>query len=230
MPKMRALCYDTTGPAREVLTLLELDRPAPQAGEVLVRIAVSGVNPSDAKTRSGTRGPAPFARMIPHSDGAGRIEAVGAGVNPARIGQRVWIWNGGWQRPNGTGAEFITLPAEQAVPLPDAASYAQGACLGIPASTAHRCLFAEGPITGQDVLVTAGAGAVGAYAVQMARLGGARSVIATSSGGAKAEHAKAMGADVVINYRDADAAAQNHGRDRGARCGPDCRGRVRRKS
>jgi NADPH:quinone reductase-like Zn-dependent oxidoreductase len=201
MPTMRALCYDQTGPARSVLTLRDLPRPAPAPGEVLVRVAVSGANPSDAKTRAGTRGPAPFPLIVPHSDGAGRIEAVGAGVDPSRVGQRVWLWNAAWQRPMGTAAEFVALPAPQAVPLPDAASYADGACLGIPAMTAHRCLFADGPIEGQDVLVTGGAGAVGAYAVQMANLGAARSTVATTSGGAKAGHAALMGAQACVNYR-----------------------------
>lgn len=208
MPSMRALAYDTTGPARRVLTLRDLPRPTPNPGEVLVRVAVSGANPSDAKTRAGARAPIPFPLVIPNSDGAGRIEAVGAGVDPARVGQRVWLWNAAFRRPFGSAAEFVALPTDQAVPLPDAASYAEGACLGIPALTAHRCLFADGPVAGLDVLVTGGAGAVGAYAVQMARLGGARTVIATTSGGAKAQHAAAMGADAGVNYHDADAAGQ----------------------
>lgn len=205
---MKALCYDKTGAARDVLTLRDIEKPAPQPGEVLVRMAVSGANPSDAKTRAGTRGPAPFPLMIPNSDGAGRIEAVGAGVDPSRVGERVWIWNAAFGRPFGTAAEYCALPEAQAVPLPDAASYAQGACLGIPALTAHRCLFADGPVEGLDILVTGGAGSVGAYAVQMAKLGGARRVIATTSGGQKAEHATAMGADAVINYRSSDTAAE----------------------
>ena len=207
MSQMNALCYDRTGAARDVLDMRELPRPDPRAGEVLVRIAVSGANPSDAKSRAGTRGPAPFALIVPNSDGAGRIEAVGAGVDPARVGQRVWLWNAAFGRPFGTAAEFIALPQEQAVALPDAAGYAAGACLGIPALTAHRCLFADGPIDGQDILVTGGAGSVGAYALQMAKLAGARRVIATTSGGKKAEHAGAMGADAVVNYQTEDTAA-----------------------
>ena len=203
---MTALCYNRTGPAQEVLSLRDLPRPKPAAGEVLVRIAVSGANPSDAKTRLGTRGPAPFALIIPNSDGAGRIHAVGEGVDPARIGQRVWLWNAGFGRAFGTAAQYVALPEAQAVPLPDAARFAEGACLGIPALTAHRCLLADGPITGQDVLITGGAGSVGAYAIQMARLCGARRVIATTSGGKKAQHASAMGADAVINYREGDPA------------------------
>jgi len=205
---MRAVSYTRTGAAAEVLEHTPLPHPGPPApGEVLVRVAVSGVNPSDAKTRAGARGPLAFARIIPHSDGAGRIEAVGNGVDPARVGQRVWMWNAAWGRAQGTCAEFVTLPAAQAVPLPEAARVEDGACLGIPAQTAHRCLFADGDIAGQDVLVTGGAGTVGAYAVQMARLAGAR-VIATASTPDKAAHARAMGADAVVDYRAPDAAEQ----------------------
>lgn len=207
MPTMRALCYEATGPARQVLRLREMPRPSPGPGEVLVRVAVSGANPSDAKTRAGARAPIPFPLVIPNSDGAGRIESVGPGVDPARVGQRVWLWNAGFRRAFGSAAEFVTLPADQAVPLPDAASYAAGACMGIPAQTAHRCLCADGPVAGLDVLITGGAGAVGAYAVQMARLMGARRVVATTSGGAKAAHARAMGADAVVDYRQGDVAA-----------------------
>lgn len=204
---MRAMAYDRIGPAAEVLSLRGLPCPEPASGEVRVRVVFSGVNPSDAKARAGARGALNFPLVVPHSDGAGVIDAVGAGVDPARIGERVWLWNAAWQRAMGTCAEFVTLPAEQAVPLPDAASFEIGACLGIPALTAHRCVFADGPVTGQRVLVTGGAGAVGAYAVQMAKLGGAAQVIATVSGPEKAAHASAMGADAVINYREGDTAA-----------------------
>lgn len=206
MSSMRAICYDRTGAAADVLELRDLPRPDPGEGEVLVRVAVSGVNPSDAKTRAGARGAMPHPLVIPHSDGAGRIEAVGDGVDPARVGERVWLWNGAWGRPFGTCAEFVALPAEQAVPLPAAASYADGACLGIPAQTAHRCLLADGPVEGLDVLVTGGAGTVGGYAVQMAKRAGAR-VVATVSTHEKADHARAMGADAVVNYREGDTAA-----------------------
>jgi NADPH:quinone reductase-like Zn-dependent oxidoreductase len=203
---MRAVSYGRTGPAAEVLELVELPRPDPGPGEVLVRVAVSGANPSDAKARAGARGPLAFPRVIPHSDGAGRIVAVGDGVPGTRVGQRVWLWNAAWGRPFGTCADYVALPAAQAVALPDAADYAAGACLGIPALTAHRCVFADGPVEGLDVLVTGGAGAVGAYAVQMARLGGAR-VVATVSTPAKAAHARAMGADQVVIHREGDPAA-----------------------
>lgn len=203
---MRAVVYEKTGPAVEVLGLRELPRPDPGPGEVLVRVAVSGANPSDAKTRAGARGPIAHPLVIPHSDGAGRIVAVGEGVSPSRAGERVWLWNTAFGRPFGSCADYVALPSAQAVRLPDAASYAAGACLGIPALTAHRCVFADGPVEGLDVLVTGGAGAVGAYAVQMAKLGGAR-VVATVSGPVKEAHALAMGADAVVNYREGDAAA-----------------------
>lgn len=205
MGAMRAIVYEETGPAVEVLALRDLPVPVPGPGEVLVRVMVSGVNPSDAKNRAGLRGKPAFARVIPHSDGAGRIEAVGDGVDPRRIGERVWLWNAAWGRAHGTCADYVALPAQQAVLLPDAASWHDGACLGIPAQTAHRCLFADGDIAGCDVLVTGGAGTVGSYAVQMARLGGAR-VIATASGPEKAAHARAMGADVVVMYHEPNAA------------------------
>jgi NADPH:quinone reductase-like Zn-dependent oxidoreductase len=207
MPEaMRAVVYERTGPAGQVLKLVELPRPEPGPGEVLVRVAVSGANPSDAKSRAGARGPIAHPLVIPHSDGAGRIAAVGEGVNPARVGERVWLWNAAFGRASGSCADYVALPSAQAVHLPAAASYAAGACLGIPALTAQRCVFADGPVEGLDVLVTGGAGAVGAYAVQMAKLGGAR-VVATVSGPMKEAHARAMGADAVVNYRDGDPAS-----------------------
>ncbi len=202
---MRAICYERNGPAAEVLELREVDKPRPGSGEVLVRVAVSAPNPSDVKTRAGARGGMAHKLVIPHSDGAGRIEAVGEGVDASRIGERVWLWNAAWQRPFGSCAEYVALPAQQAVFLPDAASYADGACLGIPAQTACHCLLGDGPVEGLDVLVTGGAGMVGAYAVQMARLSGAR-VVATVSGPQKAAHAREMGADAVVNYREPGAA------------------------
>ena len=204
---MRAIAYERTGPAAEVLALHDLPRPEPGAGEVRVRVAISGANPSDAKKRAGAQGAMADPLVVPHSDGAGVIDAVGAGVDPGRVGQRVWLWNAAWRRAMGSCAEFVTLPAAQAVALPDAASFEDGACLGIPAMTAHRCVFADGPVRGQRVLVTGGAGAVGAYAVQMAKLGGAAQVIATVSGAEKAAHARAMGAEAVVNYREGDTAA-----------------------
>jgi NADPH2:quinone reductase len=197
---MRAAWYERNGPAREVLVVGEMATPSPGPGEVLVRLATSGVNPSDWKTRSGTR-PMTAPRVIPHSDGAGTVEAVGEDVDRARIGERVWIWNGQWKRAFGTAAEHIALPAAQAVRLPDGTSFEAGACLGIPALTAWRAVQTDGGVAGQTVLVAGGAGAVGHYAIQMAKLLGAARVIATVSSAAKAAHARAAGADEVVDYR-----------------------------
>jgi NADPH:quinone reductase len=202
---MKAAFYDRNGPADEVLQMAELPMPAPGPGEVLVRVKASGVNPSDVKSRSGLRAKMSWPRIVPHSDGAGVIEAIGTGVDPARVGERVWLWNGQWQRPFGTAAEYVALPSFQAPHLPDGVLYEAGACLGIPAMTAHRCVFADGPVVGQTILVTGGAGAVGHYAIQLARWGGAR-VIATVSGADKAAHAKAAGADHIVNYKTDDVA------------------------
>ncbi|MBO6507039.1 MAG: NADPH:quinone reductase [Roseibium sp.] len=202
---MKAAYYEQTGPAAEVIIVGDLEDPSPAAGEVLVEIATSAVNPSDAKTRAGARGPIAYDRVIPHSDGAGRIVAVGEGVSEERIGERVWLWNAAWKRPHGANSTLVALPGEQAVFLPDEASYEAGACLGIPALTAHRCLFADGPVAGQTILVTGGAGMVGSYAIQMAKLAGA-TVLTTVSSEEKAVHARKMGADIVLNYREQDVA------------------------
>lgn len=202
---MKVVWYEDVGEARDVLRFEEMERPTPMEGEVCVHLATSGVNPSDVKTRAGARGPAAFPRIIPHSDGAGIIERVGRGVDSGRIGERVWIWNGAWQRAYGTSAEYICLPGPQAVPLPDSVTFEAGACLGIPASTAYQGVFSSGEVKNQKVLVTGGAGAVGHYAIQLARWGGAH-VVATVSSSDKAEHAKRAGADQVINYRQDDVA------------------------
>lgn len=204
---MQAAWYERNGAAREVLVVGELPAPEPGRGEVRVRIAWSGVNPSDVKSRGGRA--MPFPRVIPHSDGAGVIDAVGDGVPESRVGERVWVWNAAWGRPDGTAAEYVVLPAEQAVALPSSVTdLAIGACLGIPALTAYHAVHVDRGVRGRSVLVAGGAGAVGHYAVQMARLGGAGRVIATVSGAEKAELARAAGADVVINYRTEDVAAR----------------------
>ncbi len=202
---MKAVWYERTGPAREVLVFGEMPTPSPGPGEVLVRLAASGVNPSDWKARAGSR-PMVAPRVIPHSDGAGVIEAVGAGVNPARIGERVWIWNGQWKRAFGTAAQYIALPSAQAVRLPDTTSFVEGACLGIPALTALRAVLTDGGVAGRSVLVAGGAGAVGHYAIQFARRLGARQVIATVSSPEKARRAMEAGADACVDYRQEDAA------------------------
>lgn len=202
---MRAAWYEKNGPAAEVMKVGDLPDPQPAAGEVRVRLHTSAVNPSDVKARGGSR-PIRWPKLIPNSDGAGVIDKVGTGVN-RRAGERVWVFNGQWDRAYGTSAQTITLPAALAVPLPDHVSFEQGACLGIPVMTAHRALFADGSIIGKTVLVTGGAGVVGHYAIQLAKWGGAR-VVTTVSSDAKAVHARAAGADVVINYRIEDVAAR----------------------
>lgn len=206
---MKAVWYERNGPAREVLTLGEMPRPEPAAGEVLVRVHASGVNPSDWKTRAGSR-PMVGPRVIPHSDGAGVIEQVGAGVDASRLGQRVWIWNGQWKRPFGTAAEYIALPAAQAVPMPDSLGFEAAACFGIPALTAMRAVTTDGGVAGQSVLVAGGAGSVGHYAIQFAKRLGAKQVLATVSSEAKAAHARAAGADATIDYRREDVALRLH--------------------
>ena len=199
---MKAAFYEQTGPAEQVLVVGDLPDPQPATGEVRVRLQWSGLNPSDVKARSGARGPAmPFPRVIPHSDGMGIIDAVGAGVDPARNGERVWLWNAAWARPFGTAAEWVCLPEQQAVPLPDNVPGEVGACLGIPALTALHAVLTDGGVEGQRVLVAGGAGAVGHYAVQFARLLGARQILTTVSSTEKAALALAAGADVAINYR-----------------------------
>jgi len=204
---VKAASYDRYGPAAEVLEVRDVERPAPGPGEVLVKVALSGINPTDWKSRSGAT-PRPIdGYQIPHHDGAGVIEAVGEGVSPARVGQRVWLWLAAAGRRWGTAAEWTVVPEDQAVPLPDGASLELGATLGVPAMTAHWCLFADGPVTGKTVLVAGGAGAVGHFAIELAAWGGAR-VIATASGPQKAELARQAGAAQVVNYRDPGAADQ----------------------
>lgn len=204
---MRAAFYERTGRASEVLAVNELPAPEPDAGEVRVRVVTSGVNPSDVKTRAGLRSSVmPFPCVIPHSDGAGVIDAVGAGVPSSRVGERVWTWNAAWKRASGTAAQYVVLPDAQAVPLPGPVSFEVGACLGIPALTALHAVRMDGGVEGKTVLVTGGAGAVGHYAIQMARLLGARQVIATVSNTAKAVLAQQAGAEVTIDYRTEDVA------------------------
>lgn len=204
---MRAAYYERNGAAREVLTVGTVDTPEPGSGEVRVKLHASGVNPSDVKSRGGTTGrPMIAPRIIPHSDGGGVIDRVGAGVPAARVGERVWVWNGQWQRPFGTAAEAIVLPAAQAVRLPDNVDFAAAVCLGIPALTAWQAVTMDGGVAGQTVLVQGGAGAVGHDAVQIAKLQGA-TVIATASA-AKAAHARAAGADAVIDYKSEDVVAR----------------------
>jgi NADPH2:quinone reductase len=211
---VRAIVYSEPG-GSEVLRLVERPEPEPGPGEVRVRVHVSGVNPTDWKARRAARGgELPFPEQVPNQDGAGVIDAVGEGVPPSRLGERVWIWEAAWERADGTAQELVVLPSRQAVPLPDSVSFDVGASLGIPALTAHVCLTAapDGPrslrpgaLAGTTVLVAGGAGAVGHAAIQLARWAGAR-VLATVSTDEKAALARAAGADAVVRYRDEDAA------------------------
>jgi NADPH2:quinone reductase len=204
---MKAALYDSYGPAAEVLKVVEVDRPEPGPGQVRVRMQLSGINPTDWKSRAGLT-PRPMdGYQIPHHDGMGVIDAVGEGVDHGRVGQRVWTWLAASGNRWGTAAQWCVLPARQAAPLPDNASAELGACLGVPAMTAHRCLYADGPVEGKNVLVAGGAGAVGHFAIELAKFRNAR-VVATVSGPQKAELARRSGADLVVNYRDADAADQ----------------------
>jgi NADPH2:quinone reductase len=213
---MRAIVYARPGDS-DVLELVERPVPVPGAGEVRVRVHVSGVNPTDWKARRRGRGGGaelPFAQIVPNQDGAGVVDAVGEGVDGRRLGETVWLWEAAWQRAEGTAQEFVVVPERQAVRLPDGASFDLGASLGIPALTAHRCLtvseggpraLSPGALDDRVVLVAGGAGAVGHAAIQLARWAGAR-VIATVSNEQKEQLALAAGADHVVNYR-LDAAA-----------------------
>jgi NADPH2:quinone reductase len=205
---MKAAWFETFGPASEVLIIGEQAKPLPGEGEVLVHLAASGVNPSDVKKRMGSmpdlldEGP-----VIPHSDGAGIIEAVGNGISAGRIGERVWVYEAQYGRRFGSAAEFVALESRRAVTLPDNACFEVGACIGIPMMTAHRCVFADGPVDGQTLVITGGAGRVGHYAVQWASQAGAQ-VIATASNEEDAENCRRAGASSIVNHRDEDWAAQ----------------------
>ncbi|TNJ41225.1 NADPH:quinone reductase [Phaeobacter sp. B1627] len=210
---MKAIFNTARGTAPETLIVKDVPTPAPAAGEVLVAMRASGVNPSDVKLRSGAQGPMIADEVLIHNDGAGVIEAVGEGVGPARIGQRVWLYNvnrsvdGLGQGPLGTAAEYAVVPAHLAIELPEPARFEAGACLGVPAMTAHRALMWAGPVAGATILITGGAGAVGHSAIQIAKAKGAR-VIATVSSEAKAAVARDAGADDVLNYKTAPVADQ----------------------
>ncbi len=214
---MKSVVYTKTG-GPEVLQLVERPDPTPGPGEVLVKVAVSGVNPTDWKNRAG-KSPGeslPFPEVVPNQDGAGTVVAVGEGVDPARVGERVWLWESQWERADGTAQELVGLPARQAVRLPDEASFDLGASLGIPYLTAHRCLtvgtdgtdsIGPGSLDGHTVLVAGGAGAVGHSAVELARWAGA-TVVTTVSSPEKAELASAAGAHHIVNYRTGDPAEE----------------------
>ena len=210
---MRAITYTRPG-GPEVLELTDRPVPEPGPGEVLVRLAMAGVNPTDWKSRTNAQ-PGPGGQ-VPGQDGAGTVEAVGQGVDPAVTGQRVWVWEAAWQRPWGTAAEYTVVPLRQAVLLGADPSFELGAALGIPFLTAHRCLtlgesvpdrMGPGSLTGRTVLVQGGAGAVGNAAIQLARWADA-TVVATVSGPRKAQLAAAAGASHVVDYRQQDVVAE----------------------
>ena len=205
---MKAAWFESFGSAADVLIVGQQVKPVAGDGEVLVRLETSGVNPSDVKKRAGS-----FPNLlddglvIPNSDGAGVIEAVGNGVSKERVGERVWIYEAQYGRRFGSAAEYVALDSRRAAHLPDNASFEVGACMGIPAMTAHRCVFADGPVTGQTLLITGGAGRVGHYAIQWASQAGAQ-VIATASNDTDAKSCRLAGAAMIVNHRDDDWVAQ----------------------
>lgn len=212
---MRAAFYESFGMAADVLRVGDLDKPAPATGEVLVRLHASGINPSDVKKRAGSFPDLLVeGHVIPNSDGAGVIEAVGDGVSERRIGERVWVYQAQYARRFGTAAEYVAVPTQRAPVLPAEASFEVGACLGIPVMTAHRCVFCDGDVRGQSILITGGAGRVGHYAIQWASQAGAH-VIASASNDADTKACEAAGAAAVVNHRGdnfaRDVLLANHG-------------------
>ncbi len=199
---MKAAFFEQFGTASEVLHIHDQIKPEPSPGEVLVRLYASGVNPSDTKKRDGAfpdllnNGP-----VIPNSDGAGIIEAVGSGVSASRIGERVWVYQAQYGRLHGTAAQYIALDSQRAVTLPDNTDFSVGACLGIPAMTAHRCVFSDGPVEGLIILITGGAGRVGHYAIQWAKMAGA-TVIATASSEVARQQCAEAGADCIVDHSE----------------------------
>ena len=202
---MKAITYSEFGVSTDVLKVKELPIPKVSKDEVLVALEFSGSNPSDAKSRAGNRPgitKPQFEQIVPNSDGSGIITAVGEAVDKSRIGQRVWIWNGQWQRPNGTAAEYISVPSAQAVEMPEDMSFETGACLGIPGLTASYCTLGDGALNGKTVFVSGGAGAVGHTCIQLAKWSGATVIASGSENGF--EHIREAGADHVFDYRDPD--------------------------
>ena len=201
--QMRAGWYESCGAAEEVFQISDVPNPVAKNEEILVRLHTSGINPSDYKRRANVKAGVEFPRVIPHSDGAGVVAALGTDTSGFKIGDRVWVFGAQWGRPFGTAAEFVSLPAAQVRPLPDEAGFEEGACLGIPAMTAYRSVFANGPVNGQTVYIPAALGRVGAYAVQLAKWGGAH-VIANASGPEKCAMARALGAYVCLDRLEGD--------------------------
>ncbi|SMC36617.1 NADPH:quinone reductase [Polynucleobacter kasalickyi] len=202
---MRAATYHQFGKAEDVLRIEHLAIPKAGPNQVVVKMFACGMNPSDTKLRSGTSRQLTDSWQIPSSDGAGIVHELGSGVPSFHVGQRVWVFNAAFLRPNGTAAEYCLVEDWMVVPLPDTLSFQEGACLGIPVMTAHRCLFSDGELQGKTVLVAGGAGVVAHYAIQLAKWGGA-TVITTVSSDEKAHHATLAGADYVINYKKENVA------------------------
>ena len=199
---MQAAWFEKFGAARDVLVLGERPTPVPQPGEVLVRLRTSGVNPSDVKKRAGSfPGLLNDGYVIPNSDGAGVIEAVGEGVDAKRVGEKVWVYQAQFGRRFGTAAQYVALDSVRAVTLPIEAGFDVGACAGIPIMTAHRCVHTDGPTAGQTILVTGGAGRVGYYAIQWAKMAGAK-VIASASNARDEAVCREAGARHVFNHRE----------------------------
>ena len=205
---MKAAWYEQFGAPDDVLTVGELEDPKPGPGEVLVRLKASSVNPSDVKKRAGS-----FPNLLddgygsPHSDGAGGSESVGEGGSGDRGGDEVWVYQAQYGRRFGTAAELVTVANERAPLLPEGVTHEVGACLGIAVMTAHRCVFADGPVAGQTILITGGAGRVGHYAIQWAHNAGAR-VIATASNDQDRQACTEAGADAVVNHREENWSAE----------------------
>jgi NADPH:quinone reductase len=216
---MRAYWYEKAGAAAAVMQSGTMPDPHAGPGDVRVRVAHSAINPTDSKRRKIGRElgrePGQSVRIIPNNDGAGIVDQVGTGVAASRIGERVWIFGAQAGRPHGTAADYVVLPSRQAIALPANASLLDGACLGVPAVTAHRGCFADGSIAGKTVLVTGAAGRVGAYAVQLAKWAGAR-VVATVGSAEKAAAVNTLGADLVVNYNTDDVVAAVRGFTGGA--------------
>ncbi|OON62390.1 hypothetical protein B0920_02680 [Massilia sp. KIM] len=204
---MKAVVYRALGPAAEVLGLEELEVPEPGAQELRIRVAYSGVNPSDTKARAGiSQSAMAWPWVVPHSDGSGVVERVGAGLDPSWLGKRVWFFNAQWRRQHGSAAEYLCLPPSQVAELPDGVALELGAAIGIPLLTAWHAVHAYGELRDRTVLVTGGAGNVALHAIQLARRAGAR-VIATASSEAKRSQAREAGAALALDYRDMDALA-----------------------
>src|SRR3974390_1274693 len=214
---MRAAFYERNGTARDVMRVGDVETPHATAGEVRVKLAVSGVNPSDVKSRQGLTRKIAWPRVIPQRERAGTIDEVGAGVPKSRLGERVWIWNGQWKRPFGTAAEYIALPSEQAVQLPDNMSFEAGACLGIPAMTAFHAVALVDLEPQSRVLISGGGGAVSQYAIQFAKKRGAAVVPGGGGGWSKSatQFKKTRGAAVItpIPPPEKGSAAREAGAD-----------------